>query len=415
MQFLRNSSFRSLLTKNYTLYTIGTFISVVGSRIAGFAMGLLIFVETGSILQFALYLAASELPRIILPILVSPYIDRFPRKKTIILLDYLFAILFFLFFQYINQGFFNYPLVLAFSILINTIEAVYSMAYNSLFPDITPRNQIHRASVILGSLPFLANAVALPVAAWINSSMGVAVLLLINSITFFITATLEIFIQVKETLQESSHTKYSIKQYVDDLREGWNYLKNERPLQGISALYFTVMITAGLEMGSVLPYFIESPNLTTEMYANASGIGGFARFVTSLLLLVFTASIKNRQKVFFMLFFAGLAFSNVLLIVPYPFYIVFSALSLSTGMVTFSIRQASISLYVPGEKLGRFNAIFFGLATLGILIGYLLVGVIGTFLSLQIMYSLFHAITIVFAIGIVMYYKNSWSALFSTN
>ena len=44
-----------LWTKNFTLITLGTVISILGNSLAGFALGLLVLDYTGSTFLYALY------------------------------------------------------------------------------------------------------------------------------------------------------------------------------------------------------------------------------------------------------------------------------------------------------------------------------------------------------------------------
>lgn len=63
---------KTLWSKHFTIITVGTVISAMG----GVAMG------------FALFIAVSALPRMILPVLIVPYLDNFRRKPVIVFLDY---------------------------------------------------------------------------------------------------------------------------------------------------------------------------------------------------------------------------------------------------------------------------------------------------------------------------------------
>ena len=82
----------TLWTKNFTIITLGTVISAIGGVAMGFALSFVVFDNTGSTLMMALFAAASSLPGIILPVLLSPYLDNFRRKPVIVGLDYLSAV-----------------------------------------------------------------------------------------------------------------------------------------------------------------------------------------------------------------------------------------------------------------------------------------------------------------------------------
>ena len=90
----------SLWSKNFTIITVGSLISMLGSAVAGWAMGLLVYAETENSVAFAAFMVLYSLPRILLPLFVGPYLDRFSRRKVIYTLDFvsagLYVILFFI-------------------------------------------------------------------------------------------------------------------------------------------------------------------------------------------------------------------------------------------------------------------------------------------------------------------------------
>ena len=75
---------QTLWTKNFTIITLGTVISAIGGVAMSFALGFVVFDTTGSTLATALFTAVSALPRVLLPVLLSPYLDNFRRKPVIV-------------------------------------------------------------------------------------------------------------------------------------------------------------------------------------------------------------------------------------------------------------------------------------------------------------------------------------------
>ena len=78
-----------LWTKNFTIITLGTAVSLFGNVISGFATGLLVLDFTGSVFLFAIYMILYDLPRIVMPQLIGPILDKFSRRKMIYTLDFM--------------------------------------------------------------------------------------------------------------------------------------------------------------------------------------------------------------------------------------------------------------------------------------------------------------------------------------
>jgi DHA3 family macrolide efflux protein-like MFS transporter len=66
---------------------LGQVISLVGSGLTGFALGVWVFEQTGSATQFALIGLSAVLPRVILSPLAGAVVDRWDRRRVMILSD----------------------------------------------------------------------------------------------------------------------------------------------------------------------------------------------------------------------------------------------------------------------------------------------------------------------------------------
>lgn len=88
--------------KTFTIIWFGQLISLVGSGLTSFALGLWVYQSTGSVTQFALIALCTVLPRLVLSPLAGVLVDRWDRRWTMILSDigaglstFVIAILFF--------------------------------------------------------------------------------------------------------------------------------------------------------------------------------------------------------------------------------------------------------------------------------------------------------------------------------
>ena len=109
-----------LWTRDFTILTLGTVVSMLGNAVAGFAIGLLVLDKTDSVMLYALFMVCYSLPRIVLPMIAGPYLDRFSRKRVIYTLDFISAGLFAVFFLLLLKGYFNYTAFLLMSMVIGS-------------------------------------------------------------------------------------------------------------------------------------------------------------------------------------------------------------------------------------------------------------------------------------------------------
>ena len=71
-----------LWTKDFTIITLGSVVSMIGNALASFAMSLFVLDFTGSTLYYSIYIFLYTLPQIAAPVISGPLMDRFSRRST---------------------------------------------------------------------------------------------------------------------------------------------------------------------------------------------------------------------------------------------------------------------------------------------------------------------------------------------
>ena len=102
---------KTLWTRDFTIITAGSFISMLGNSISGFAIGLLVLDFTKSTLLFAIYMFLYTFPKIVVPILAGPFLDKFSRRKTIYILDFMSAGIYAILAVVMLTGNFSFPVL----------------------------------------------------------------------------------------------------------------------------------------------------------------------------------------------------------------------------------------------------------------------------------------------------------------
>ena len=248
---------QTLWTYDFTVITIGSFVSVVGSTLSSFALSLVVLDYTGSTFLYILFNVAYQLPMLVCPVLAGPYLDRVSRKRVIWVLDFLSAGIYLGLFFLLRAGWFSYPVLLAGSILTGAIGSVYGVAYDSFYPNLITEGNFEKAYSI-SSLIYDLAALTLPLASALYQWLGSAApLFAIDAASFFAAACFELTIRCKEKHLESASARTgrsAAEQLRRELREGLNYIRGEKGLLMI-VFYFTAVFAAGDADQLMLPYF----------------------------------------------------------------------------------------------------------------------------------------------------------------
>lgn len=248
---------QTLWTYDFTVITIGSFISLVGNALSNFALSLLVLDYTGSTFLYMLFQVSFQLPIMICPVLAGPYLDRMSRKKVIYTLDFLSAGIYFLLFLLLRGGWFSYPALLAVSFVTGAIDGTYVVAFDSFYPNLITEGNFQKGYSVYGMLVDLSGF-ASPAAAVIYYQMGgAASLFAINALSFLIAACFEVTVRFREThMAEAPQgtAENAFGQFRRELREGLDYILGEKGLLLI-ALYFMVSnLAAGAADGRVVLY-----------------------------------------------------------------------------------------------------------------------------------------------------------------
>lgn len=364
---------QKLWTRDFSIITIGTFVSMLGSSLVGFTISLLVLDYTKSTFLYALFIVAFNLPKIIMPMIAGPYLDRFSRKKVIYVLDFTSSVLFLGIFLLLKYGFFNYALFLAFAILNGAISSVYQVAYDSLYPNLITEGNLRKAYSISSMIYPLA-AVMTPVGAYLYDHGGVAMVFLICAVTFFIAACFETQIGAKETHVLPLGEKFDAQRFRADFREGVSYLKSEPGLLVITA-YFAINAMLGEGQGTMyLPYFLSMPGLGKLNYTYVMAFAILGRLIGGSLQYKFRYPTDKKTYIAIFVYSGITVLEGMFLFLPLKGMMMAEFMIGIMGITSYNIRISGTQNYVPDDRRARFNGIFQMATTVGSIAGPLIAG-----------------------------------------
>lgn len=208
----------TLWTRNFTLITCATGLGAVGGIASSFALSFLVFDETGSTLASALLIAMQFLPSSLLPLAVSPWMDRLPRKPFLVVGDAVNGLCYLLAGLYLRHYPFSYVGYLAFSLLLACLTSMDELAYKSLYPKLLTEGKEEKGYTISSMLYPVLKVVMMPVSALLFETMGVSNILLMQAGLSLSAALLESRIRVHEE-RRGEGTRFSPRVWLSDLRE----------------------------------------------------------------------------------------------------------------------------------------------------------------------------------------------------
>ena len=390
----------TLWTKNFTIITLGTVISAIGGVAMGFALSFVVFDNTGSTLMMALFAAASSLPGIILPVLLSPYLDNFRRKPVIVGLDYLSAVIYLLFGLYLLKHSFSLPLYLLFSLACGSIGSVYNLAYESLYPNLIPEGFAQRGYTVSGMLYPTVTMVMTPVASILYTRLGLGVLCIGEGLLLAAAASVETQIKVEEHTKPGG--KFSFSDYIGDFKEGFRYLKKEK---GLLRIYGYMPITQGISQASeplIRAWFRTAPGLNLTMYALFTTAEFIGRSIGGLVHYKFEIPPEKRFSLAYLVYVTYNIMDTVLLWLGFPLMLINRGICGFLGINSATLRASSVQNYLPDNMRAKVNAVFNMLYALVPTLLTLAVGALGEMMDYRL------CVTLVSAAGLLPCYLIMW-------
>lgn len=346
----------TLWTKNFIIITLGTISSAIGGIAMNFAFSLVIFDQSQSTFLTGLFGSISMIPAIIVPLLISPILDKRARKPVIVGIDFLTGILYILFAFYLFHSTFSYTAYVIFSLIISTTGSIYYLTYNSFYPNVIPKGFAQKGYAISSLIYPTVTVFITPVAAYLYSNFGIVSICVMEGAFLLLSAFMEHFIDVKEN--HSTEEIISFKDYLYDMKEGILYLKEEK---GLRKLYSYIPVTQGLGEGLIslqVAYFQSSPILTTTMYSFFTVAEFIGRTIGGIIHYKFTIPYKKRFSLAVFVYYTYAFMDAVLLFIGYPFMLINRCICGFLGINSATLRESSVQSYVPDEKRAKINALF---------------------------------------------------------
>lgn len=295
--------------RTFMVIWAGQVISILGSGLTSFALGVWIFQQTGQATPFAITVLFGTLPRILLSPLAGSLADRWNRRRLMILADsgnaLVTLVVVFLIFTDSLQIWNIYLVALVGSVFAAFQEPAYTASITML----VPKKDLARASGLMQIAQSMEMLVAPLLAGVLFGVIGLGGILIIDFVSYFFALGALLIVRIPQPQLTTQPGEQGKNKTWEDAVFGWNYLRQRGGLFGL-LLYFA-LINFLLNMAGVLTApLVLSFTTPTVLGAiqTASGVGMLAGS------LILSAWGGPKQRIRGVLGFIGLASLGVLLV-----------------------------------------------------------------------------------------------------
>lgn len=267
-----------------TFFTIwfGQLISLVGSQLTGFALGVWVYEETHSVSLVALTQIAFAAPFILLSPLAGVLVDRWNRRTAMIISDFgaglavLVAALLYL------SGRLQPWMVLPINFAMSSFTSLMWPAYTASVTLLVPKEQYGRANgfVQLGeALPQIAGP-AMAGALYVTIHVGR--LALIDFATYVFSVILMLFFVRIPNPPRSADGQKAKGSVWEEMRFGWDYIMERKGLLALLLFFFAINFVDGIMNPLFTPLVLD--NWKADVFGYLSMIMGIGMLAGTLLM-----------------------------------------------------------------------------------------------------------------------------------
>jgi DHA3 family macrolide efflux protein-like MFS transporter len=270
---------RASRASGWTIFTIvwaGQLVSLLGSGVSGFALGLWVLQGTGSVTQFALISACTVLPRILLSPIAGAFADRWNRRRTMIAAEATAAAATAFVAIMLAAGRLDVWHIYAATSVMSSATAFQWPAYSASITMLVTKARVGHASGMVQIAQGVAQTLAPALAGGLMLLQGgLQAVLLVDFCTYvFAIATL---VAVRIPDPPAGEARSGASSVLDDVVYGWRYLRARPGLIGLLVMLAACNFLLGAIMILVNPLVLSfaSPQVLGTVMTTA-GLGMFA-------------------------------------------------------------------------------------------------------------------------------------------
>lgn len=380
------SPFKVFRNRSFTLMWTGQLVETMGVALTSLASAILVFRLTNSAMNVGFMLMASVAPSLFIGLFAGVLVDRYDRKKIMIITNLVRTVLVLLI-PFIIQ--YNIIWLYVIVLLSSAVTQFFDPAHESVLPEVAAEEDLAAANSLMAISAFGSTAIGFAATGLIASAADISWAFYVNAIAYLFS-TLCIALIPIPPLQDAQDSGGS--RIFENLKLGMRHLFETPILRSVFSYQILTVMSMGIMNTLLLPFAMGPLNATEFQYGILEGLTSVGFVIASLLVAgIFD---RAREGAWITASLVGMALSAI----AYSFTRSI-ALAILIVMISgffnapLSIgRRLIIQRNTPREMRGRVNSVFFVSGDLLYLVGMALAG-LADIINIRIVY---------FASGVLM-------------
>ncbi|WP_212079473.1 MFS transporter, partial [Bacillus cereus] len=271
--------------RNICLYSIAKTVSLFGSSIYSFALGLYVLQITGSALNFAITLILGTIPMIVMNPFAGVIADKVDKKKIVVCMDVLSGCLLITVYILSNYYGLNLFIIYTTTFLMTVFTTFFGIGLEAVKPNMVTKERlmsINSISKIIDSISLILGPM---LGGIVFAVFDMKTFIIINGISFILSAISILFINFK-LCEQNINEECSIREinFIEDIKEGYSYLLERKSLKNTFSILISLNFFLGFAVTVPLPYIINTVlNLNSKQFGMIQGTFPIGMIVGAIL------------------------------------------------------------------------------------------------------------------------------------
>ncbi|HEY0601832.1 MAG TPA: amino acid adenylation domain-containing protein [Herpetosiphonaceae bacterium] len=263
----------------------GQLVSIIGSGLTGFALGVWVLQETGSVTEFSLISLFAMLPFILISPVAGVLVDRWDRRKAMIVSDTVAALTTLAIVLLYRADNLSIWLIYLLTAISSASRAFQLPAYTAATTLLVPREQLGRANGLVQLAQGIGQLISPVLAGVLVTWIGLSGVIAVDLITFvFAVITLmAVRIPRPEVSAEGRQARGSLRQ---ESAFGWHYIRQRPGLMGLLIFFAASNFLVSMVVVLANPLVLSFPSGSPAVLGTVLSVAGAGMLVGSIVMSI---------------------------------------------------------------------------------------------------------------------------------
>ena len=357
------------LYSKFLLIWFGQFISMIGSGLTIFALGVFVYQQTHAVSSYTSILLCVFLPPFILRPFGGILADRHDRRLMMLIGDLGATLgLLFIFFMMLKGNIQLWQIYLGIAIS-SIFSAFQDPAYKASVTDLLSKAQYAKASGLVQLASSAQHLISPFLAGILLTIIDIKFIFMIDISTFLIASAIIIWIRKTLGITKTEKPKQN---FIADFKEGITEFSKNKGVIWLVGIIMIVLFFVGLLQALFLPMLL---SLTSPKIAGITqSVSASGMLIGSLFIGLFGSKNKHVKVLSISLFLAGLFFANLGLSTSIIFIIIVGFMFFAVLPFVNTSIEVLIRINIDNKKQGRVWSIISTVTYLGSVVAFVVAG-----------------------------------------